>query len=183
MVSPDIILTHAPADYMEDHSTTSRLVCTAAFVRGMRNFNTTPHTAHVLGVQDMVIYHAQPYMNRDAMRQFVLPELFVSIDSVRVQKRAMLAKHASQKQWLDESQGFDSYLDSSDSMSQELADVARSVLSSTDPSAVMKYAEGWRRHNHIGYARSADADPLTHALLGAVHVNKRFLAALTPTQL
>ncbi len=34
-VEPDVILTHAPQDYMEDHMNTSRLAVSAAFVRAM----------------------------------------------------------------------------------------------------------------------------------------------------
>ena len=41
-VRPRIVLTHAPADYMEDHVNTSRLTITAAFVRAMPNFVTDP---------------------------------------------------------------------------------------------------------------------------------------------
>src|SRR5213593_404561 len=41
-VKPTLILTHSPQDYMEDHMNTCRLVVTAAFARGMRNFETVP---------------------------------------------------------------------------------------------------------------------------------------------
>ena len=41
-VGPEVILTHPPADYMEDHTNTCRLVVTAAFSRGMPNFPVDP---------------------------------------------------------------------------------------------------------------------------------------------
>src|SRR5262245_20938161 len=41
-VGPNILLVPSPQDYMEDHTNTSRLAVTAAFVRGMPNFRTTP---------------------------------------------------------------------------------------------------------------------------------------------
>ena len=41
-VAPDIILTHSPQDYMEDHINTCRLAVTAAFARGMPNFPGCP---------------------------------------------------------------------------------------------------------------------------------------------
>src|SRR4029078_1246396 len=36
-VKPTIVLTHSPADYMEDHTNTCRLAVTAAFARSMPN--------------------------------------------------------------------------------------------------------------------------------------------------
>ena len=43
-IGPDILLTHSPSDYMEDHENTCRLAVTAAFARGMPNFPTDPPT-------------------------------------------------------------------------------------------------------------------------------------------
>ena len=40
-VAPDIVLTHSPVDYMEDHVNAGRLAVTAAFARGMPNFPVT----------------------------------------------------------------------------------------------------------------------------------------------
>ena len=65
----------------------------------------------------------------------------------------MLSKHASQKQWLDESQGLDSYLDT---MAELDAEVGRM-------SSIFKYAEGWRRHLHLGFC-GPDDDPLQRVL-------------------
>ena len=44
-VAPDIVLTHSPVDYMEDHVNAGRLAVTAAFARGMPNFPVTPPRA------------------------------------------------------------------------------------------------------------------------------------------
>jgi LmbE family N-acetylglucosaminyl deacetylase len=41
-VEPTIVLTHSPEDYMEDHMNTARLAVTAAFARGMPNYQTIP---------------------------------------------------------------------------------------------------------------------------------------------
>ena len=41
-VAPEILLTHPPADYMEDHMNACRLAVTAAFAREMPNFPTDP---------------------------------------------------------------------------------------------------------------------------------------------
>src|SRR5688572_29806972 len=58
-VEPDILLTHSPQDYMEDHINTARLAVSAAFARGMPNFKTTPQRKHTGG--DVAVYHAMPH--------------------------------------------------------------------------------------------------------------------------
>ena len=80
-------------------------------------------------------------------------QVFVDTTEVVERKVAMLAKHASQKQWLDESQGHDSYL-------QALRDLDAEV---GRMSSVFPYAEGWRRHLHFGFCDEKD-DPLREAL-------------------
>lgn len=150
-VAPEILLIPSPQDYMEDHTNTCRLAVTAAFARGMPNFRTTPQRNPV--EQEVVLYHGMPHGLRDLLRQPVIPELFVNTDSVHDQKRRALAAHASQKEWLDATQGMDSYLRVADEMS---AEVGRH-------SGRFEHAEGWRRHLHLGFS-SSDHDPLSEAL-------------------
>lgn len=150
-VRPGIVLTHSPADYMEDHVNTCRLVVTALFTRGMPNFPVDPPRAPTL--DSAVIYHAQPYGNCDGLRRPVEPDLFVDVSMFQTQKAEMLAKHESQKRWLDESQGLDSYICT---MRQLDAEVGKM-------SSVFSAAEGWRRHLHLGFAGEND-DPLRDAL-------------------
>ncbi|HTN77752.1 MAG TPA: PIG-L family deacetylase, partial [Pirellulaceae bacterium] len=76
-VNPQIVLTHAPVDYMEDHTNTCRLVVTAAFTRGMPNFPVDPPRAAVSG--KVTVYHAQPYSNYTPLRELVVPELVVDV--------------------------------------------------------------------------------------------------------
>ena len=61
-------------------------------------------------------------LNRDGMRTLVVPELFVDISGVMDTKLQMLGCHESQRQWLDETQGLDDYLET---MRQASAEVAR----------------------------------------------------------
>ena len=107
-VSPDILLTHSPADYMEDHMNVCRLATTAAFTRGMPNFPVDPPRGPI--AKPVTVYHAQPFSHRDPLRQLVTPDMFVNVTDIVDRKVEMLAKHVSQKKWLDESQGHDSYL-------------------------------------------------------------------------
>jgi LmbE family N-acetylglucosaminyl deacetylase len=150
-VAPEIVLTHSPVDYMEDHTNACRLAVTAAFSRGMPNYRTQPDRKPV--DQPVTIYHAQPHGNRDPLGQIVQPNVFVDIGGVIDRKTAMLACHESQQQWLDTSQGLNSYLQAMKDLSREVGQM----------SARFEYAEGWRRHLHLGFC-AAEADPLVTAL-------------------
>lgn len=154
-VKPDIILTHPPQDYMEDHMNTCRLVVTGAFARGMPNF--ASHPPEPIWTGQTVIYHTVPHGLEDGLRRPFQPELYVDISSTLARKRAMLAKHRSQKDWLDASQGMDSYLIEMESTGRILG----------QQSGHFEYAEAWRRHAHLGFA-SREADPL-RTVLGSQH--------------
>lgn len=150
-VEPGIVLTHPPVDYMEDHTETCRLVVTAAFARGMPNYRTVP--ARRPTPQALTLYHSLPHGLRDPLRGRVRPEFYVDTDSVHARKREALACHASQKEWLDVSQGMESYLRSLD---EGDATVGRW-------SGRFRRAEGWTRHLHLGFGTESD-DPLREAL-------------------
>ncbi len=148
---PDILLLPSPHDYMEDHVNVSRIGVTAAFARGMTNFVTDPPTPCSPG--DMAIYHALPFGLRDALREDVSPHLSVDISSAMYEKQAMLACHESQMQWLDDSQAGTDAIETMTAM-------ARAVGAA---SGRFDYAEGWQRHNHLGFG-AATFDPLQDAL-------------------
>jgi LmbE family N-acetylglucosaminyl deacetylase len=165
-IRPDIILAPSPQDYMEDHSNTCRLVVTAAFVRGMRNFATQPPVEPWSG--ETVIYHAQPYGLRDGLRRLIRSGQFVDIAPVLPTKRRMLACHRSQKEWLDVSQGLDAYLNEMESMAREVGRL----------SGRFDFAEGWRRHSHLGFAASQKRDPLVEMLGEACRVDDEYERSL-----
>lgn len=150
-VGPEILLLPSVEDYMEDHSTSSRLGVTAAFCRGMRNYQTDPPAPPI--TNDMCLYHALPYGLRDQLRNPVVPGFFVDICDVMDRKRNMLACHASQRQWLDRSQGVDNYLKTMEDMSAEVGAMSGRFV----------YAEGWRIHSHLGFGPE-DFDLLRTAL-------------------
>ncbi len=150
-VDPHILLTHSPNEYMEDHSNTCRLALTAAFTRGMPNFRTDPPHEPVEG--QVTVYHAMPYGLRDPLRRKMNAGIFVDVSSVMQTKCEMLALHASQKEWLDRSQGLDSYLITMEGMSRDAGAM----------SGRYEFAEGWIRHLHLGFC-DEDANPLVAAL-------------------
>jgi LmbE family N-acetylglucosaminyl deacetylase len=152
-VAPEIVLLHSPQDYMEDHTNACRLGVTAAFCRGMPNFPVDPPRDIV--TDDVTLYHAQPHGNRDGIWEPVRPRIFVDITTVIDRKAEMLAFHRSQKDWLDASQGLDSYIHTMKQLCSEIGDL----------SGQYEFAEGWRRHSHLGFC-GPDADPLVDAIRG-----------------
>ena len=150
-VAPDIILTQYPFEYMEDHSNTCRAVVTAVFCRGMRNFPVEP-TAKPIS-KPVTLYHSLPYGLTDPLRQPVNADFYVDIEPYIDKKAEMLAKHKSQKEWLDVSQGMDAYLTTMKEMCAEVGKL----------SGTLKYAEGWIRHSHLGFCEK-DANPLVKIL-------------------
>jgi LmbE family N-acetylglucosaminyl deacetylase len=150
-VSPSILLTQSPVDYMEEHQNASRVACTAAFCRGMLNYYSVPTRAPI--AEDIAVYHALPHGLRDPLRKRLRAGQYVEIGSTIPTKREMLACHRSQKEWLDVSQGMDAYLD-------VMVDFGRQV---GELSGSFEYAEGWRRHSHLGYS-ATEIDPLSDAL-------------------
>lgn len=156
-VAPEILLVQSPQDYMEDHQNAARLAVSAAFTRGMPNFPTRPPRPAV--EQPVTVYHAQPHGNCDPLGQPVRPGFCVDISAVIGQKRDMLARHLSQKTWLDRTQGMDAYL-------TVMEEMGRSVGAMTGR---FNYAEGWRKRLYLGFCDES-ADPLADALAGEVYV-------------
>ena len=150
-VAPTILLLQSPDDYMEDHTCSSRLAVSAAFSRGMPNFVTDPPVPPVVG--DVAVYHALPWGLRPPLGEPVHPSHYVDISTTLAQKRAALACHASQKEWLDRSQGLDSYLTTMEDMSRTVGTM----------SGHFQVAEGWRQRMSLGFC-SPGADPLVEVL-------------------
>jgi len=150
-VAPDIVLVPALLDYMEDHMNTARIGVTATFARGMPNFYTIPQVDPVM--KDMALYHALPYGLHDGLSRKVDAHLYVDITTVVDKKAEMLGMHVSQRNWLDDSQRLDSYIQTMYDMSEQVG----------KDSKKFKYAEGWLRHNPLGYS-APDFKPLEDVL-------------------
>ena len=156
---PSIVLTHALADYMEDHMIAARLAVTGTFARGIPNYRSRP--ARRPALDPVTIYHAMPHGQCDPMRRRIVPESFADTTGVHDAKRAALALHASQREWLDASQGQDNYLSVMDGFSLALGKQTRKF----------RHAEGWRRHQHYGFGAEND-DPLRAALGKKLMLNR-----------
>jgi len=138
-IKPDIVLTLSRYDYMEDHEYASRLTSSAAFNRCLPCYVTDPPEPSYN--KPVAVYHSLPHALMDMQRTPVIPEFCLDVGEVMALRREMLAQHRSQSEWLDATQGMGSYVES-------MADAAREVGRRF---AGCAYAEGWRRHNHMGY--------------------------------
>ena len=74
----------------------------------------------------------------------------------------MLSMHASQRAWLDNSQGIDSYGEKMKAMAREVG----------RRSQKFGFAEGWIRHNPLGFS-SEDYDPLGTLLKDHINVHMK----------
>jgi len=101
----------------------------------------------------VTIYHAMPHGLCDPLRRRIIPGAFVNTTAVHSTKLAALGTHRSQQGWLDVSQGMNSYLRSMEEMSRAVGKLSKRF----------KFAEGWRRHLHLGFS-AEDIDPLADAL-------------------
>ena len=95
---PDLIITHAPQDYMSDHVTTSQVVCDASF-----------YTASVLlKTEHEVCEKIVPVFFMDTLAGVnFLPSEYVDITEIFAHKKTMIEKHQSQLKWLKDHDNID----------------------------------------------------------------------------
>ena len=82
-------------------------------------------------------------------------------------KLKALKAHETQQNWLDSSQGLNSYLKTMDDFSRELGEMSERF----------GHAEGWRRHLHYGFS-ATDSDPLRKALGKSCLITQKYEQAL-----
>jgi LmbE family N-acetylglucosaminyl deacetylase len=122
----------------------------------MPNFPTDP--PRPVWNAPVAVYHALPHGLRDGLGQIVGPDAFVDLAATLGAKREMLARHRSQKEWLDASQGIGAYLAEMESMAREVGGM----------SGRFEFAEGWRRHSRLGFG-PPDFNPLKDLAKGNYH--------------
>jgi LmbE family N-acetylglucosaminyl deacetylase len=108
-VAPTLVFTHAPKDYMLDHEMTSLLARMASFIYGAPNASLFPVLP---GSQIPYLYYCDPVEGLDPMGNLVQPTTHIDISPQMEKKSAMLACHASQRDWLLAHHGMDEYLNS-----------------------------------------------------------------------
>lgn len=96
--APDVVITHNPEDYAQDHRLVSELVFTASFVASVPHVET--------GSAPTGKVPALYYMDHVAGTGF-LPTELVDVSGVMERKAAMLECHQSQLKWLREHDNVD----------------------------------------------------------------------------
>jgi LmbE family N-acetylglucosaminyl deacetylase len=137
-VRPRLLITHSPSDYMVDHEQVSLVARAAAFNAPIPN---APAPAGSLPLEAIPhLYYADPIEGKDNFGDPVLPGVLIDISTTLDTKLAMLACHASQREWLRSHHGVDEYLESARRWGQD-----RGAL------AGIAHAEGFRQHRGHAY--------------------------------
>lgn len=150
---PDVVVTHARADYMADHENTAVLVREACFASTMPNWETNrPDLEPLPAIPELL--HADPTGQIDADGRVVDAAFVVDVGSTIELKARLLACHASQRDWLRVQHGEDDYLNS-------MRDWARM----RGRPAGFEYGEGFTPHRGHAFPRT---ERLREALSGLV---------------
>lgn len=150
-VRPDIVLTASPVDYMCDHEATSALVRDACFGAPAPNYRTAAKTPEPALPAVPHLYFMDPIGGVDRENRPVAADFYVDIGPQFETKRAMLAEHRSQREWLLAQHGIDDYLLAMENWTRELGRRAGVI-----------FAEGFRHYKGHPYP----ASPLLEDLLG-----------------
>lgn len=146
-VKPDLILTASPVDYMPDHETTSLLVRDACFGAPLKNYLTA--SPALPSIPHLYFMDALGGMDREGKP--ILPDFVVNVESAFEEKKMMLSRHKSQRDWLLAHHGMDNYLQTMEDWTRECG-----------RRAGVELGEGFRIYKGHPYPQS----PLLEELLG-----------------
>jgi LmbE family N-acetylglucosaminyl deacetylase len=151
-VRPRLVLTHSPADYMLDHEVTSTLARAAAFAAPVPNF--LQGCGHGPALEQIpYLYYCDPIEGKDLFGRPVAPDFAIDISGVIEGKAAMLASHASQREWLLKHHGLDHYIQA-----------MRDWSARRGRACGVAYAEGFRQHLGHSYPQDNLLGTLLEAL-------------------
>jgi len=106
-VAPSLVFTHAPRDYMLDHEQASLLARAGIFLYAGPNVSDLPVRE---GSCVPHLYYCDPVEAIDPSGRPVEPTTWIDVSGQMETKTAMLACHASQRDWLLKHHGVDEYL-------------------------------------------------------------------------
>jgi LmbE family N-acetylglucosaminyl deacetylase len=147
-VRPDIVLASSPVDYHCDHEAASALVRDACFAAATPNYRTGSDPLESIPH----LYFMDPVGGRDREENLVRPDFVIDVATVFDRKRAMLAEHASQRNWLRKHHNVDEYLVQMEQWTRD-----RGAL------AGVSHGEGFRQYRGHAYPRT----PVLQELLSA----------------
>jgi len=151
---PDAVITHSPVDYMLDHDETSRLTRAAAFALAVPNYETRQNPPAARGRATPALYYADATEGKDPLGRRIYPQFYVDIIKKLPQKREMLARHVSQREWLRSHHGIDEYLDR-----------MTAWAAGYGSECGFAYAEGFRQHLGHGYPHEPVLQTALRALI------------------
>jgi LmbE family N-acetylglucosaminyl deacetylase len=108
-VAPSLVFTHASKDYMLDHEQSSLLARGASFIYGAPNIS--GYARHPASSVPW-LYYCDPVGATDPLGNPAPASTYVNITNQIDKKAAMLATHASQREWLRAHHGMDEYIES-----------------------------------------------------------------------
>ncbi|MGE0608092.1 MAG: PIG-L deacetylase family protein [Pirellulales bacterium] len=137
---PRVVMTAPPVDYMDDHEATSRLVRDGCFNAGCPNYATRQWEP--AGPIDWIphLYYVDPLEGMDLWAKPIEPHFYVDVSTKFETKRAMLACHDSQREWLRAQHGVDEYLESQRRWGQQRGSQIK-----------VAFAEAFRQHRGHPY--------------------------------
>ncbi len=147
-VRPDIVITASPADYLCDHETTSKLVRDACFAAPAPNY--AAGAPPIPAIPHLYFMDAVGGVDRDGRP--VPADFYVDIGPFFETKRAMLAEHKSQREWLLQHHGMDDYIIQMETWTR-----------AAGSRAGVEYAEGFRRYKGHPYPQT----PLLEEIVAA----------------
>lgn len=148
-VSPILVLTHRPQDYITDHEVTSVLVRNACFSAPARNYDTsalgeapaTPTIPH--------LYYWDAMEGVDIFGRSAPVQMLVDVSEQMEFKSAMLACHQSQREWLRQHHGMDEYIES-----MRAWGAARGKMATRLANRAVRFAEAFQQHLGHAYPRT-----------------------------
>ena len=151
---PEMVLTAAPSDYMSDHEATSQLVRDACFAASVPNYTTPTESKALPAIPHL--YFMDPIDQRDRSGNLTVPDFTINVESTFETKRKMLAKHKSQRLWLQQQHGMKDYI-------QQMEEWTRAC----GTRAGISLGEGFRHYQVHPYPR----EPLLQQILSAYLAN------------
>jgi LmbE family N-acetylglucosaminyl deacetylase len=118
----EIVLTAAPSDYHCDHEATSALVRDACFAVSVPNYATPSLSPALAAIPHL--YFVDPVEQRDRGGVAARPDFTVNVESTFEVKTEMLAKHKSQRAWLQRQHGTDDYILQMEEWTREIGERA-----------------------------------------------------------
>ncbi|MBS1810692.1 MAG: PIG-L family deacetylase [Acidobacteria bacterium] len=155
--SPILVITHSPQDYMTDHEQTSMIVRAACFAASAPNAKTLVDEPAPPLAAIPHLYYTDAIEGKDIFGAAINPSFYVDISDVIETKAAMLACHASQRDWLLKQHGMDHYVESMKHWSAHRGSEIG-----------VAYAEGFRQHLGHAYPQNDLLGELLGTVPGAV---------------